>query len=289
MIFIKKLTLLVIFLLPVYISSFKEETTFFKPIIVHLIDKDLYLDLDDYVVGVVASEMPALFEEEALKAQAVASRSYAMNRCKDNIIEISSSINDQVYSTNYELYSKWNEKYDEYYQKINNAVDMTKNKVVSRDGKILKTYYFSMSNGYTEDSQTVFKETLFTSVESPLEKNLGNFIKKKDFSKDELLSLLNVTNISIGKIILNETNHVDKIFINDKEYSGIEIRKLLKLRSTDFEIKEKGDIFTFITKGYGHGVGMSQYGANEMAKQGKKYEEILMYYYQNTEITNLYV
>lgn len=289
MIFIKKLILLIIFLFPIYLSSFKKETTFFKPIIVHLSDKDLYLDLDDYVLGVVSSEMPSSFQVEALKAQAVASRSYAMNRCKDNLIEISSSINDQVYSTNPELYDKWKDSYDTYYQKIYEAVTDTKDEVVSRDGKILKTYYFSMSNGYTEDSKTVFKEELFQSVESPLEKELTNFIKEKEFTKDELTSLLGVNDISIDKITLNDTNHVDKIIISGKEYSGIEIRKLLKLRSTDFEIKQNGDSYIFTTKGYGHGVGMSQYGANEMAKQGSNYQEIIKHYYQNVEITKINV
>lgn len=289
MIFIKKLILLIIFLFPIYLSSFKKETTFFKPIIVHLSDKDLYLDLDDYVLGVVSSEMPSSFQVEALKAQAVASRSYAMSRCKDNLIEISSSINDQVYSTNSELYDKWKDSYDTYYQKIYEAVTDTKDEVVSRDGKILKTYYFSMSNGYTEDSKTVFKEELFQSVESPLEKELTNFIKEKEFTKDELTSLLGVNDISIDKITLNDTNHVDKIIISGKEYSGIEIRKLLKLRSTDFEIKQNGDSYIFTTKGYGHGVGMSQYGANEMAKQGSNYQEIIKHYYQNVEITKINV
>ena len=270
-------------------SSFKKGTTFFKPVIVYLNDKDLYIDLEDYVFGVVASEMPALFQEEALKAQAVASRSYAMSKLKGNLIEISSSINDQVFSTNYELYDKWKEKYDEYYNKIYNSVISTNNLVISRDNKILKTYYFSMSNGHTENSKTVFKEDLFESVESPLEVNLKNFINEKEFTKEELMDLFNSNELIIGDIKLNNTSHVDSIRINNKNYSGIEIRKLLKLRSTDFEIKEDGEKYVFITKGYGHGVGMSQYGANEMAKQGKNYQEILGHYYTNTEIINLNV
>jgi stage II sporulation protein D len=299
----KKLILIIIFLVPIYISSFKvKETTFFnnntsklygktnnnsKTVIVHVKDKDLYLDLEDYVSGVVAAEMPVLFDEEALKAQAVASRSYAMSSVKNHIITISSSSNDQVYKTNYELLDNWLSNYDKYFKKIQEAVRKTENLVIKRDNKILKTYYFSMSNGYTENSLTVFNENTFESVSSSLEQKLSNYKKTVTFTKDELCKLLKLDDINIQNIKRNETNHVDKIIISNKEFTGVEFRKLLTLRSTDFEIEEDDDKYIFTTKGYGHGVGMSQYGANEMAKAGKKYDEILKYYYKNTEIKKI--
>ena len=299
----KKLILIIIFLVPIYISSFKvKETTFFnndtskvisktnknnKTVIVHVKDKDLYLDLEDYVTGVVAAEMPALFDEEALKAQAVASRSYAMSSVKNHIITISSSISDQVYKTNYELSDNWQGNYEKYLKKIQEAVMETENLVIKRDNKILRTYYFSMSNGYTENSLAVFNENTFESVSSSLEQKLSNYLKTVTFTKSELCKLLKLDDINIQNIKRNETNHVDKIIINNKEFTGVEFRKLLNLRSTDFEIEEDNGEYIIATKGYGHGVGMSQYGANEMAKTGKKYEEILNHYYKNTEIKKI--
>ncbi len=292
----KKLILIIIFLIPIYISSFNvRETTFFnnddeyddKTIIVYVKDKDIYLDLEDYILGVVAGEMPALFNEEALKAQAVASRSYAVSNIRNNLITISSSINDQVYKTNYELFDVWQDNYDKYLNKVQGVVKETNNLVIKRDNKILRTYYFSMSNGYTENSVTVFNDNTFESVSSSLEINLSNYLKTVTFTKSELCNLLKLDAINIQDIEINETNHVDKIVISNKEFTGIEFRKLLNLRSTDFEIEEDNGKYIITTKGYGHGVGMSQYGANEMAKIGYKYDEILKHYYKNTEIQKI--
>ncbi len=297
MIFIKKLFLVIIFLVPIYISSFKyKETTFFeyqnissnKNVIVHLKDKDLYLDLEDYVIGVIGAEMPASFSKEALKAQAVASRSFAMSKEENNLIEISSTVSDQVYYTNDELIKKWGSDYKKYYNKLLEAAYSTKGEVVTRDGNILRTYYFSMSNGKTENSMNVFNVSTFLSVDSPYENSsLKNFEVEKEFSKEELLKILNLSEIIIQNVTINDTGHVDNIVITNKKFKGTEFRKLLNLRSTDFEIKESGDVFLIKTRGYGHGVGMSQYGANEMAKKGYDYREIINHYYQNSEMTKI--
>src|SRR5574344_753828 len=151
----KKLIIIILFLLPITFLSFNKAKSITikqeKPIIVYVTDKNLSLDLNDYIIGVVASEMPALFESEALKAQAIASRSYALSSIYNNTITIGSSINDQVYQTNYELKNKWQDKYNDYYTKIKDAVTATQNLVIKRDNKILKAYYFSMSNGQTEN------------------------------------------------------------------------------------------------------------------------------------------
>ena len=287
----KKLTILLLFLLPIFISSFKKTTFLFdnkdKNIIVHVKDLDLYLDLNDYITGVVSAEMPALFEEEALKAQAIASRSYAASNINNTLIEITSTTNDQAYYPNYKLKEKWQDEYRKYSLKIKESVESTNNLVIKRDNKILKTYYFSMSNGYTESSQTVFKENTFESVISPEDETNKNYKVVKTISKEELKKIFNNEKIVIGDITRNDTNHIDKIVINNKEYTGIEIRKLLNLRSTDFTIKEIDDNYEITTIGYGHGVGMSEYGANYMAKQGSNYKEILKHYYQNTEISEI--
>lgn len=257
-------------------------------IIIYLKDKDLYLDLEDYIVGVVSAEMPALFEDEALKAQAIAARSFATSKYKNNMILLSSTTNDQLYNTNYELYKKWQKDYFKYYNKINSLVNETKDIVIKRDDKILKTYYFSMSNGYTENSSAVFKENTFVSVKSEYEnEKLKNFVYEKCFLKNEVLEILGLDSFEINDIKKNSTQHVDKIVIDNKEFSGIELRKLLNLRSTDFDIKIEGENIIFTTRGYGHGVGMSQYGANEMAKNGYNYKEIINHYYINTILDNI--
>lgn len=291
----KKLILIILFLLPISICSFllKKKAVFFseKPkhntVIINVKEKNLYLDLENYVVGVVAGEMPALFQEEALKAQAVAARSYVLSKEKDGNYVVSASTSDQVFLTSYEMKEKWQNDYDEYYNKILNAVKKTTGEVLTKDNKILKAFYFSMSNGYTENSKDVFGEDLTQSVESPFEISLSNFEIVKEFSKSELLEKLGVDNLNIENQQISETKHTSSIIIGGKEFSGIEVRKLLNLRSTDFEIKQVGENFNIITRGYGHGVGMSQYGANELAKSGKSYKEILAYYYKNTKLVNL--
>lgn len=291
----KKLILIILFLLPISICSFllKKKAVFFseKPkhntVIINVKEKNLYLDLENYVIGVVAGEMPALFQDEALKAQAVAARSYVLSKEKDGNYEVSASTSDQVFLTSYEMKEKWQNDYDEYYNKILNAVKKTTGEVLTKDNKILKAFYFSMSNGYTENSKDVFGEALTQSVESPFEISLSNFEIVKEFSKSELLEKLGVDNLNIENQQISETKHTSSIIIGGKEFSGIEVRKLLNLRSTDFEIKQVGENFNIITRGYGHGVGMSQYGANELAKSGKSYKEILAYYYKNTKLVNL--
>ena len=291
----KKLILIILFLLPISICSFllKKKAVFFseKPkhntVIINVKEKNLYLDLENYVIGVVAGEMPALFQDEALKAQAAAARSYVLSKEKDGNYVVSASTSDQVFLTSYEMKEKWENDYDEYYNKILNAVKKTTGEVLTKDNKILKAFYFSMSNGYTENSKDVFGEDLTQSVESPFEISLSNFEIVKEFSKSELLEKLGVDNLNIENQQISETKHTSSIIIGGKEFSGIEVRKLLNLRSTDFEIKQVGENFNIITRGYGHGVGMSQYGANELAKSGKSYKEILAYYYKNTKLVNL--
>ena len=231
--------------------------------------------------------MPALFNEEALKAQAVAARSFATSKMENNFLELTSGISDQVYSPNFKLKEKWNDDYNKYYNKIYNCVKSTHNEVIKRDNKILRTYYFSMSNGYTENSQTVFNDTTFTSVESLENENTPNYKFQKTFSSSDLNKLLNISSIDIQNIERNETNHVKSITINNKTYTGIEFRKLLNLRSTDFTIEKQDNNYIITTIGYGHCVGMSQYGANQMAKEGSSYKEILNHYYENTEISEI--
>ncbi|MDD2238919.1 MAG: stage II sporulation protein D [Bacilli bacterium] len=256
---------------------------------INLTDKNINISLEDYVFGVVAAEMPALFHEEALKAQTIASRSYVLSKKKNNKIKITSTIDDQVYLTNEELKSKWGSDYNKFYKKIKKCVKETKNLVLKREGKILKAFYFSMSNGYTENSENVFKDAQIESKPSKWDNSeIKNFMVEKIMTEDEIKTILNIKdNINIQNITRNETGRVATIEINNNIYSGIDIRQFLSLRSTDFTITKENNKYIITTKGYGHGVGMSQYGANGMAKDGYTYDDILNYYYNNVKITKI--
>lgn len=286
------------FLLPISIISFvvKYKTIFFNgkeeisKIKIYLTDKNINIELEEYIIGVVAGEMPALFHEEALKAQAIASRSYALSNMKNKEINITSTINDQVYLSNDELKEKWGVDYYKYYNKIKKCVKETTNLVLKRENKILKAFYFSMSNGYTENSINVFNEASIASKESKWDNpEIKNFIVEKKISKKNLKEMLDIKEeeIIINNIIRNETGRVDTVEINKKKYTGINLRKLLSLRSTDFTFIQEKEDYIITTKGYGHGVGMSQYGANGMAKEGYTFDEILTYYYNNVKIENI--
>lgn len=281
------------------VSSSKKRTTSFnneeekvkENIIVKVKNKDNTInniELEKYVVGVVAGEMPASFNEEALKAQAIASRTYAiykMNTSKGNY-DLVTDISNQVYITNEEMQEKWGSEYNKYLEKVTNVVNDTKDLVMTYNGEVIESFYFAISNGKTENVTSVFNEDrdYLKSVESS-DTNVNNFMKTIVISKNEFCEKLSVNcdNIVIKDIKNNETGRIDELNINNKVFKGTEIRKLLNLRSTDFQINV-GDNISITTKGYGHGVGMSQYGANEMAKNGSTYKEILKHYYQNIDI-----
>ena len=247
-------------------------------------------ELESYLIGVVAGEMPASFNIEALKAQAVASRTYAlykMNYDNDSILE--TTVDDQVYITIDEMKNKWLNDFDIYYEKVKKAVNDTKGIIMKQNNKLFKSFYFAMSNGYTEDSELVFGESNLESVSSPWDnETISKFKVSTTFTKEELKKLLNLTNVDNIKIISRDkTNRVSSLSINNNKYSGIEFRKILKLRSTDFTIIEDNDTYIITTLGYGHGVGMSQYGANGMANENYTYDEILKHYYKNIEIIKI--
>ncbi len=254
---------------------------------VNLEKNNATLELEEYVIGVVAGEMPALFEIEALKAQAVASRTYVINHLQKSS-SISGTINDQVYLTKEEMQTKWENNYEKYYTRIKEAVENTKGLIMYYNNEPIKAYYYSMSNGYTESSLNVFNEQneYLNIVKSPFDENNSY---DQVFQKDVFCQKLGISceTIEQTNIKKDASNRIETITINNKTFTGIDIRQKLSLRSTDFAIIEDNNLIKITTKGYGHGVGMSQHGANNMAKLGYKYEEILKYYYQNIEIDEL--
>lgn len=270
-------------------KSTTEKTKKYIKIKINKNNNIIELDLEDYIIGVIAGEMPASFELEALKAQAVASRTYAIYKMENNK-NIETTTDDQVYITETEMKEKWQDEYDFYYKKIKQAVSETKHQIMTKDNKVFKSYYFAMSNGYTEDSITVFGDTTTKSVSSPWDnETLNKFIVSTEFTEEELKTKLNITE-SIKNITITKTdknNRVNEIKVNNIIYTGIEFRKKLNLRSTDFKVEQNDNKYIITTRGYGHGVGMSQYGANGMAKENYTYKEILEYYYQNIKIKEI--
>ena len=252
------------------------------------------LNLEDYIVGVVAAEMPASFSMEALKAQAVAARSYAMykiNTSKKDY-DLVTDVTNQAYIDKDKMQEKWQDNFNTYYEKIKTAVAETKNQVLTYDDEVICAFYFAMSNGYTEDSALVFGEAkdYIASVDSSWDKNLKNYEVTTTISKNDFCEKLNINcnNIVISDIKYSNTGRINSLKINNQEFLGTKVRTLLNLRSTDFQI-DIGEDIKITTKGYGHGVGMSQYGANELAKLGKNYDEILKYYYKDVAISQINV
>ncbi|MBO4600843.1 MAG: stage II sporulation protein D [Bacilli bacterium] len=251
------------------------------------------IKLENYVIGVVAAEMPATFSYESLKAQAVASRTFIYEKIKNGNISYDNLIYDkgQAYITKEEMKNKWNDDFDENYNIIKNAVNSTKGEIITYQNEPIKAYYFSSSNGFTEDASRVFGEQNYlVSVDTSWDKESNEYYKEKIISVDEFKKIFNIDKeINISNIVRSKTDHVEKIRINENEYTGVEVRKLLNLRSTDFEISINENEVLLTTKGYGHGVGMSQYGANYLGKNGKTYEEIIKYFYQGVDIKKIFV
>ena len=166
----------------------------------------------------------------------------------------------------------------------------TNKEIIVYNDKPINAYYFSSSNGFTEDSKYVFgEEEYLSSVEIPSDTENKEYLSYKEIKTDEFKEKLGISDseITISNIVRSNTNHILTIEINKKKYTGVEIRKLLDLRSTDFDINVSENIINVTTRGYGHGVGMSQNGANYLAKEGKNYKEIINYFYKNVRIEKM--
>lgn len=250
------------------------------------------IPFEEYIKGVVAGEMPATFEEEALKAQAVASRSYAMYQMegsKDKDYDVLDTTTNQVYLTDEELKNNWKEEYPEKINKIKKAVAETKGEYLTYDGKVINAMFFSTSNGQTENSEDVFVSALpyLRSVtsswdeESPVYTDTATFSLQDFYNK---LSLPYSETLTVEITSQTNTGRIKTLKINGTEFNGRNFASKLSLRSNCFTIFQNEQNITITTKGFGHGVGMSQYGANGMAKEGYDYKKILEHYYSNTKI-----
>lgn len=307
-----------IIIMPIIFSNLKTQEVYSNEIIDEKFDYGEYsnikllhtengeieeLNLDEYLYGVVSSEMPASFEMEALKAQAVVARTYTIYQIKnggkhENADLCDSSLCCQAWISKENRLARWEDDLkEEYWKKITTAVNETKGKVILYNGEPINALFHSNSGGKTELSLNVWGGNFpyFQTVETSGEENYTSYNSEVEISKDNLVKIMleNYSDFKIDfskenyiQIIeLTEGNRVKKIKIGNKELSGVEARKLFNLKSAKFDVSINGDLIKFSVNGYGHGVGLSQCGSDSLAKQGKNYAEIIKYYYKDVEIS----
>lgn len=249
------------------------------------------LEMDDYLLGVLAGEMPEGFELEAMKAQAVVARTFSFkniqSKYKHNGYDVctdSGCCQDYYSPDQYEASGGCLDKFRQ-------AISETSGEVLLYDNELIEATYFSCSGGRTEDASAVWGMDIpyLRSVESPGEEQANHYMDTIVLDAEDLegkleTSLQGVPGSWIGEVTYTAGGGVKTIEIGGVEYSGNDIRKKLGLYSTAFVISVVGERVTVTTKGFGHRVGMSQYGADAMAVQGKDYADILSYYYPETQL-----
>lgn len=245
-------------------------------------------ELEEYIVGVVAAEMPASFNIEALKAQSVIVRTYTLKKLSRGEV-LTDTVSTQAFIDDSEMKIKWGSDYSKYYNKIKSAVSATKGQYITYNGQYIDAVYHSTSNGRTEDAVNVWGNSIpyLKSVDSSWDKSASSYLKidNKEFST--VMSILGIDiseSAEINILSRNDSGRVNEVKIGDFIYSGVQFRNLLGLRSADFDISIENGQLVIVTRGYGHGVGMSQYGANGMANSGYNYKDIIKHYYTGVKI-----
>lgn len=266
-------------------------------------EKTITLSAEEYILGVVSAEMPALYHEEALKAQAIAAYTYAYRKYLQNLSAkaeydvTADSTLDQGYINAEKRKAKWGESAAEYEAKIKNAVLAVKNKLIVFDNQPILAAYHAISSGNTETALNVW-QTDYPYLQS--QGSIGDLLAPEYLSEAQLaadafkakLTELGCTPSDtvteyIGMVEKSPSGTVMKITLCGKEFTGAKIREAFGLRSAAFDIVLKENVFVFSVTGYGHGVGMSQFGADYMAKQGSTYQEIILNYYKGVKIIDL--
>ena len=265
------------------------------------------IKLDDYLYGVVASEMPANFEEEALKAQAVVARTYTIYKIQNNSGKHGeASICDdskccQAWITKEDMFARWQEGTGEAnWVKITKSVNLTQGKIITYEGKPINAFFHSNSGGKTETTANVWGGTGYPylqSIETAGEESYTQYSSEAKFTRQDFINKIKekYANFEINfdepeciKVLeYTEGNRVRTVKIGNLQLSGVEVRTILGLRSANFEVVLGENEITFTVKGYGHGVGMSQTGADSMAKAGSNYEEIIKHFYSGVQIEYL--
>ena len=250
------------------------------------------MELETYLIRVLLGEVPSEFHEEALKAQAVAARTYTLY-----CIQVLNKHHSGAVCTDYHCCQAYCEPEDYIsnggtvngLQKVSDAVELTAGEVLKYDDELICATYFASSGGQTEDALEVWGEEYpyLKSVESPGEEDCGYFTDQVSMTPLQLQEALNVKLSGrpaswFGMVKHTVGNGIDLMRVGGKLYTGVELRKLLKLRSTVMTVTASDEAINITTKGYGHRVGMSQHGADAMAKDGSNYRQILAHYYTDT-------
>lgn len=270
-------------------------------VFLHNENKVVEMTLEEYIVCVVAAEMPYTFSSEALKAQAVAARTYCIYKLnKGNTHSKGADVctdysHCAAFVTKDELINKYGKKVTEsIITKITNAVKATEGQILTYNGEPILAVFHSRSYLYTESSENIWGGYLpyLVSVSTPEEDsvsvvNVTSTKLNEIFMSDNAVSVS--TSFEDGELShqKNDTGRIDTLTLNGKEIKAKLMRSIFGFRSTNFEYQKTDSGWSFTVHGYGHGVGMSQYGANEMAKNGSKYDQILFHYYQGVKLENL--
>ena len=266
------------------------------------------INLDEYLCGVVSAEMPANYEMEALKAQAVVARTYTLYKIINSKphgeeADICESYECcQAWISKEERFEKWDDSTEnENWNKIVTAVNETKGKVITYEGNLINSFFHANSGGKTEIPVNVWGGTGYPYlqvVETSGEEGYTQYSSEVQLTIDELVNkfkekyediAVNLENISEEIKILEytESGRVKTLKVGNKNIAGTEVRSILGLRSTNFDIEINGNNIKFKVTGYGHGIGMSQTGADAMAKQGSNYEQIIKHFYVGVEVQDL--
>ena len=262
-------------------------------------------NLEQYICNVVSAEMPASYELEALKAQAIVARTYTLYKVQHPKHEeadiCDSSTCCQAWLSKEDRLAKWEEKERESnWEKIVQCVSDTKGKIITYENEPINAFFHSNSGGTTETASDVWggdNLPYLQVVQTAGEEGYQQFSSENSFTFDELLNKLKEKygdisidfskNDDIKTLDYTESGRVKTIKFGNHELSGVETRTLLGLKSTNFEFYINDNRITFVVKGYGHGVGMSQTGADSMAKEGCTAEDIIHHFYANVSITNI--
>lgn len=280
------------------------ERTCGKQIVLNQAGQTEKMDVEIYIAGVVAATVPIEYTDEALKAQAVIARTHILQTMHEKDVIEANQLN-QDYKSMEELQNIWGYAvFQRNYERIKQAVTATYGQVLTYKGKIIYAPFHAVSAGKTRSGNAIAKKNVYPylqSVDSKKDVESQDFLNIKYFEKSEFIEKLSdrekklqVSSNAVlsGISILREhpTDYVKHISFEDFDVilNGEEIREMFDLNSACFTMDEFEGKVRFITKGLGHGIGLSQYGANQMAAEQKTYQEILRYYYTDTEIVNVY-
>ncbi len=250
--------------------------------------------LEEYLFGVVAAEIPMSYEDEAIKAQCVAAHTLYEYKKSQGAIPISdNSATHQAFITKEVARAKWGEKADEYEERLTRLIALVAGDLVLYENAPALTVYHALSSGRTESAKTVWGEGIpyLVPAESVGDVLAGGYISQKSLSKTEFLQGLSLSDgvqeeQPLGEMTHSPSGTVETAQLFGKLFTGSEIRSAFSLRSANFDVEIGEETVTFTVRGYGHGVGMSQFGANTMAKQGSDYKEILEWYYKGCVVKN---